>query len=387
LAIGSLGVLLPIVFNLSVFGVPNIIATLATDRSLIGPERLFSYFFDLNQGMLIAIPGVVLALFLYVFLFAKEKMRAGLLLCVSLVFSLCLAIPALAAPNWNSGAQGMMRYVFWGGIPLLFLAWIFARSHIGKSKLMMAIVLSVLSVQAACTYMAFQYPYFQNSPIARWVMLRAPQWVNPEPEIFVERSLGRDGIELDVNRVYVFPTQGKPVKRLFHPTNAKLEELLCGKNHMLNSSTVSVRNGWRYLNFEPDCSVVQRFSASEFENNPELSFDAGWSIVEWGGGEWDGRWSDAAISTLTLKFTAPRKIHGVRLLGHYYQANEKTRVSINGKDLGWHDLSQNPDLPYSGEVYQLSLQLQHQHTHPDPSIELFAKGRNLSLFLQSVVIY
>lgn len=387
LSIATLGVLLPMAFNWTVFGVPNIIAKLATDPTLIGMERLFSYYFDLNQGMVIAIPSVILAVFVFVPMFAHEKLRASLMLCFCVLFSLSLAIPALLIPNWNSGAQGMMRYVFWGSVPFVFLAWIFARNYIGKSKLFLALLLTVFSIQAACTYMALHYVYLQFSPSAQWLMTHAPKWINPEPEIFVERSLGRDGIVLDENQVYVFPAQAKPIKRLFHSSNKQLDAYFCAKHQMLTSTTVLMRDGWRYLNSEPDCSVVQRFSASQFENNPELSFDAGWSIVEWGGGEWDGRWSDAASSSMSFKFTAPRKIHGVRLLGHYYQANEKTRVLINGKDLGWHDLSQHPELPYFGEVKQLSLQLQHQATHHAPSTVLFPTGRDLSIFLQSVTIY
>jgi hypothetical protein len=387
LGIGSLGVLLPMAFNMSIFGVPNIIASLATDRNLIGGERLFSYFFDLNQGMVIAIPGLALGLVLYAMFFAKDKIRALFLLCLCILFSLSLAIPALAAPNWNSGAQGMMRYVFWGGLPFIFLAWIFMQSHQEKNKYLMLLIFGVLASQASCTYSSLRYPYFQFSPVARWFMLHAPQLINPEPEIFVERSLGRDGVNLDVNQLYVFPTQGKPTKQLFHPLNPRLEELLCGKNKMLNTKTVVVRDGWHYLNSAPKCSKVEYFSAKEFDQSTELKFNAGWSIVEWGGGEWDGRWSDAANSSLTFNFTAQRKIYGIRLLGHYYQTKEKTRVYINDKDLGWHDLSQHPELPFSGEFQQLNLKLVHQTPHLAPSTPTFPKGRHLSLFLQSITIY
>jgi hypothetical protein len=49
--------LLPFAFGQWQWGRPSIIALYSTDRELVGPARLFSYYFDPNQGMILVIPG------------------------------------------------------------------------------------------------------------------------------------------------------------------------------------------------------------------------------------------------------------------------------------------------------------------------------------------
>ena len=57
--------LLPILFSLWQFGVPSLIAKYSTSPELIGMNRMGSFFFDLNQGMLVGVPALLAALALW----------------------------------------------------------------------------------------------------------------------------------------------------------------------------------------------------------------------------------------------------------------------------------------------------------------------------------
>jgi len=54
--------LLPFAFGQWQWGTPSVIALYSTDRQLVGLARLGSYFFDLNQGMILATPGILVLL-------------------------------------------------------------------------------------------------------------------------------------------------------------------------------------------------------------------------------------------------------------------------------------------------------------------------------------
>lgn len=65
LGIGGTLFALPVLFNLLTFGEPSVLATVATDFESASLYQLYSFFLDLNQGMIIGIPGVLLALALW----------------------------------------------------------------------------------------------------------------------------------------------------------------------------------------------------------------------------------------------------------------------------------------------------------------------------------
>ena len=149
LGLGLALVAVPVLFNLVEYGVPNLIASRFSRPALVGTTRLLSFFFDLNQGMWLAIPGVLLAL-----LAARGRALRLLLLCFA--FTLALALPALAVINWNSGAAGPMRYAFWSAMPLLFALLAMLRE---LPRWRPAPLLAVLALQGLAMAHALQYEY------------------------------------------------------------------------------------------------------------------------------------------------------------------------------------------------------------------------------------
>lgn len=244
---GSLA-LLPFAFGQWQWGTPSIIALYSTDRQLVGPARLCSYFFDLNQGMILAVPGILVLL-----AGAFPRRRRGLALAGALLtalFMLALALPVLSAVNWNAGGQGILRYAFWGAMPLLFLAFWWLR---GRARWPRALLGLVFLMQVGAMAHAKKYAYTQFSPLARYVLDHAPALYNPDPEIFLERSRNMDGMDLQATAVY--PQTGRPRKVLFNAGSDSAERLLCPAGQRLapDLPVVALHGGWRYLNAAPAC--------------------------------------------------------------------------------------------------------------------------------------
>ncbi len=120
----------PLVFFQTVVGVSNpIVAAGSAEISLISLSRLWSLYFDLNQGMVVGAPGVLLGVAALPFLIALGRRQDGrgvaalsqlrpLLIGVSL--SIAMAVPSLATRNWNSGQAVFMRYAYWLAVPVVF---------------------------------------------------------------------------------------------------------------------------------------------------------------------------------------------------------------------------------------------------------------------------
>jgi len=376
-------------FNLWAFGVPNIIAKVATNTALIGWDRLISFFFDLNQGMLIGFAGIWSGIVFFLFQSFKYKqnfIRYLALFMAVIAFSVAMAIPALTAGNWNSGAVGMMRYVFWAGMPFLALFLMMWKESQHRNIWMLSLL---IFIQLLCAKNSLRYSEVEFSPIAQVALKHFPALYNPEPEIFVERLRHIDGAELDPNKLYVFDEQAKRNKILFHHLNPDLDRQLCGEGLVLglDNQYASAAYGWRYLNGTPHCILAKTIDVDGFSDPAQVQFNVGWSRVERAGGIWDGRWSDGLHSVITIPLAPNQKARGVKLTGHYFGKNVRTRISVNETDLGWFDLTLAPIIPFPATSSTIKLELRHEYPHDPQSAPEFPDSRRLALFLRSLVIY
>jgi len=374
----------PPLFNLWQFGVPNIIARLFSDPTFIGGTRLASFFFDLNQGMLIAIPGVLLALAIWGWTSVR---RDAVVLALCAAFTLALALPALAVLNWNSGAAGVMRYAFWAGMPLVFaLVWRLQAAPRWPLALLVALGL----VQAACMVSARSYSYVEFSPAARLMMRVAPQLYHPEPEIFVER-LGHHDNYYSPSEVYVRSVGGVPVTTLYNTQHPGIAEKVCGKGGAIaadNDHSDSYR-GWRYVHGPVRCTggsaALTTYGLEQFKAGNPVQLESGWSAPEAGGGNWDGAWSQGKRSRIVIALAGGARPASLTLLGQYFKGNTRTRVSVNGVDMGWHKL----DVP---AAIALALPapapavLQVELEHEAPQAPGGADTRELAFFLRQVTL-
>jgi hypothetical protein len=302
------------------------------------------------------------------------------------LFTLALAVPALAVLNWNSGAAGVMRYGFWAAMPFVFALLVRLAE---RPRWPAALVAALGVVQAAAMASALSYSYVEFSPIARTLLERAPNLYHPEPEIFAERN-GRNDDYIQPDRVYVYKVDGRPVKTLVNVANQRADLLLCGTGGTLATDNryVESARGWRYLDGPARCvnggSPNRSYAAEQFAAGVGISLASGWSGVERSGGAWDGVWSDGARSRLVLE-TAGLNPQTLALSGQYLDGNRRTHVIVNGEDLGWHQLNQEGPLALPAgarAAATLEVQLEHEAPHSPGPLD----GRKLAFFLNQVTL-
>ncbi len=377
LAIGVLLFALAPLFNLAKFGTPSIIAKVATSPELVSSARLFSLFFDLNQGMVLAIPAVGAMLLCWGWRNASWRRELQLLLlCAAATLALC--VPALSVGNWNSSAAGVMRYAFWAAMPLLFVLLHRLRAmETWPAKPVAALLL----VQALAMAANFRYSHVEFSPLARWIMNHYPTAYNPEPELFVERS-ARGEVPLNPARTYQWKDQqGIAVKTLYFsgPGAPMPGESLCGPGKSVRGNSAPVRADahWSYLNGPVECKPLLNIDAGQ----PGL-LAGGWQSPDIVNGKVPGVWGIAATTALTVELPPGRAVHSLRVDGDYLPGtpSPRSRVTINGRNMGWHDLRAPVflELPPDG-AQRLSIELLHDKPLPHD-------GKLLSFYLKSITL-
>jgi hypothetical protein len=245
-------VLLPYAFFLAVFGKPSLIGEHATSSALIGWERAWSLVFDLNQGMLIGVPGVLIGLLIALVgaLRARGSRRAPLLWsAATLAVTGVLIVPALAPHNWNSGASVLMRYAYWSSMPLLALVLLLTARL--PRRLRWVVAGGVLCVQLPLLLVngiwGERSRYTEHSWAANFVLRRWPGAYNPVPEIFHERTVKKEAPPLP-GLVVEWPKKGRPKKLLAFPPGPVRSKRLCRGRFVVSRNEVPASGGARYLN-------------------------------------------------------------------------------------------------------------------------------------------
>jgi hypothetical protein len=249
---------LPYVFFLHEYGEWSVIARYATDLGHIGTERSWSLLFDLDQGMIMGVPGLLLAFATIGVLVARAPgvERSPVLedAFVTLVLVAAMAVPTLTIENWNSGNVVFIRYAYWLSMPLFAFCFDHAPALAPRVRTVVFVVALGLQllVVAANGIRGERYSYLRHTPLARFVLARASRFYNPVPEIFCERSLGR---EVACPAVVAWPRHGHPTKLLVQRDGpqASLREVCPDGGQVVPSRTHVASAGFLYWDGPFDC--------------------------------------------------------------------------------------------------------------------------------------
>ncbi len=189
----SFPVFIPSLFYYSHFGVSNLIQNAgALSTNYITFTRVFGFFFDLNQGMILAYP---LILILYLVLITTKlfngigwKQKLDLLLLPAIILMAC---GASTINNWNSGQAVVSRYVCYiGGAMLVhFFFLLMEIDSLRRKQLIISIALfiQIITVVYFQKITAFDLHSCVPKPFANWVLQNYPHLYNPDPIIFITR--------------------------------------------------------------------------------------------------------------------------------------------------------------------------------------------------------
>jgi len=202
---------LPSVFYYYYFGTTNLIKDAGyLDISNVTYTRFLGFFIDLNQGMILSLN---LLLIVYILLLVVRFWKAFThqlklshedfipVLILFLTFVVCMM------SNWNHGMAIVNRYAVWIGILVIYHS-IQLLSAYGL-RLKSSLILVVFAMQ--CLFIKIHQPYNKfdwcsedHLPFAKWVLMKYPQFYNPDPQIFIART--SKTFDFSVNNSPVFFT-------------------------------------------------------------------------------------------------------------------------------------------------------------------------------------
>jgi hypothetical protein len=241
--------LLPLAFYFVLFGSSSLIVREGyMQPGNIDFSRLYSLFFDLNQGMVVGagwIIGLVgLVISTRLFSCASASHPCGIQQVFNredwlLAAMFLMAMGVLPQVNWNSGQSVFTRYVLWLCMPLIvWTVYQWERTDLGRWWLHMVIVIQLFTVYifGGFANVDEMSSYLQHKRVPSAVLNHAPWAYNPEPEIFAERTLRR---ELDIDKwrkpiFYRIVRDGTIKKILVHESQlGTLSEEACTKHSEL----------------------------------------------------------------------------------------------------------------------------------------------------------
>ncbi|MBO9701590.1 MAG: hypothetical protein J7604_15385 [Sporocytophaga sp.] len=257
LSMGFIGVLClaPSAFYYYNFGIPNIIihkGYLANNH--LSFTRFLGFFFDLNQGLFLAIPILFL---IWVFTYIKKIKKGPKSWDFDLLFlpiSMLMVFTFINMHIWNGGAN-VHRYASWSSIPFL----VFALYHFNyETKFGKTIISTVLIFQILFVYniLGFLqagefnckgYMIGKHNPLSKFVMNNYPDYYNPDPDIFLHRTVG-GGYSADNSPVIYYDDKNQVRKISVHFSKVnELNDTL--KNNNKKMVNIHFVNGWGYINF------------------------------------------------------------------------------------------------------------------------------------------
>ncbi|QQZ62143.1 hypothetical protein JI735_05730 [Paenibacillus sonchi] len=252
-------------------------------------DKIWSLFFDLNFGIIVYFP-VVLLMFIYL-CFKKDENAlqiAILLLLISIINSTQL--------NWNSGMMYINRYSVWYLPIILFACYTFINS-LNKNMLRSIAIVYLLTTGLVTSYCLREYDfrnYMEFSPLAKIVISNIPEIYNPNPEIFVERVQGFEGLEQSSFPMKVLNSEGEVRKEIVRDESSGLMGYINGKTK---------------LSFDNDLYSLHAFKKNQdiFLNDIEASFGEGWNDLENGSSDKKFRWIGPKANLLLIGQDSERK--------------------------------------------------------------------------------
>jgi len=169
-------------------------------------NRIFGFFFDLNQGMVL---GIGLFLFIYFFLvlfrvveIIKSRKTNTWDFLPLVILAMTLLVSCMS--NWNHGMAVVNRYAVWMSVPLMFHGYVLLK----ELRLSWRISLTSFGAlsQVGLWYIHLPYNQFdwsnlQHMPLAKWTLSHYPAYYNPDPQIFIART----------NQVFDFSKNSSPI--------------------------------------------------------------------------------------------------------------------------------------------------------------------------------
>ncbi|MFW5803870.1 MAG: hypothetical protein ACOCWG_01410, partial [bacterium] len=250
LSLTGLTCLYPSIFYYFHFKVPNlIIYSSYVNKDFLNIRRFSSLFFDLNQGMIISLP-IILPVFIIIVLQKLVHVRKLSFNMFYPLLLIAMAIPSIQQANWNMGESVIVRYALWLSVIIMFYFIKEFNWYLLKNKVLMTLVIisQIIIVSIYEIHNPKLWKYVELNKVSKFIFTNFPALYNPEPEIFAERVLNREGVSEDESPIIFYGKDNVPTKILIHESNfeEKISEILPG----VQKKDLKFRYGWAYINLK-----------------------------------------------------------------------------------------------------------------------------------------
>lgn len=259
------------------FWVPSLlVANGLSESKFITMNRLLSYYFDLDQGLVRGAPFLLCALLAAFLLALVRRSFPALLIGLALVSaSILIAIPSLTTPMWTTASPLFLRYVYWGAVPLWFATVYFLRETSPRQRnilLSLAIICQVawlIDIHRSKTLSGNLL--LGHYWLSKYVIAHFPEHYSPDPFVFTIRTVKSWILPYQPSPsiVYYFEHPGRISKVLYHTegrgdwipecaaTPAELEK-------RPGVEYISAGFDWAYLNLGQACPLANGTTAPSF---------------------------------------------------------------------------------------------------------------------------
>lgn len=325
IACGSIAIV-PYLWNLWIFGSLSPIAESFVDFSLIGWDRLLSIFLDLNNGMIVGLPLLIIAFPACALIRIRSMIRNKSVVLQRedwlLLAAIMVLLPALAQINWSSGHSVFARYATWASVfPIVWCAMTLARAEFRTAPRVIwpAFALQLLLTALVAGPAIARHPFYLDfMPWVKPLWAAFPHAYNPVPEIFAERMMRA---EVAVSLPMALTNERGVTLRILRregDTLATTSGNVCGSGgHLVpldarwssQPRSHSAEGALEYITGRMLCShrLPVRLNAG-LGRAPGLRLKQGWAKPEQG-----GTWTTGNHATATLRLHSTRADRPIRL--------------------------------------------------------------------------
>lgn len=257
IAISGIIVIIPPIFYYINYGTTSIINEIGfLNKDLVTSTRIFGFYFDFNQGLILAAPLILLV---YLFLISRETF---LMLAKKKPFDFHITLPVFlyamtlivcSMTIWNHGMAIINRYAtYFSAIIIMHTIYMVCQFE----KTSKYVLLNYFFMTQAITILyheqfnMYDWDSSKNKPLAKYFYDYHPELYNPDPMIFTVRTGGWAAYNPDATPVIYQRKDAKITKIAVHYD--KLDNLLewgFSKEDIENiKKNKKFVNGWAYLN-------------------------------------------------------------------------------------------------------------------------------------------
>lgn len=259
----SVLILAPPIFYYIHYGTTNLIGYQgALSTKLITFNRVTGFFFDINQGVILALPLILLIyLFLYtrkLFTIKKAQTKWDMFLLPAAIMVVC---GASTIDNWNHGQATVNRYVTYVGA-IILVHFFFLLIESGKKRLQLifgaSLITQMVTVYYHQTLNRFDWTTNDPKPISNFVLSHFPSFYNPDPMIFNSRYGAGMGTNPAETPTYFMKEDGQITKFLIHKTYIANLQQFGLSPHQIDSIalTLNFTNDWAYLDVTENLRAI-----------------------------------------------------------------------------------------------------------------------------------